>query len=55
MDTQKDEEMKALTTRKMAISNWFKIFINETPRSDIPIEKDRGKENKPSHSIPFQK
>ena len=35
MDTQKDEEMKAQTTRqttrKMAISNWFKNFINETP------------------------
>ena len=35
MDTQKDEEMKAhttrQTTRKMTISNWFKIFINETP------------------------
>ena len=59
MDTQKDEEMKAQTTRqttrKMAISNWFKNFINETPRNDIPIEQDVGKENKPSHSIPFQK
>ena len=35
MDTQKDEEMKAQTTRQttrmMAISNWFKNFINETP------------------------
>ena len=35
MDTQKDEKMKAQTTRqtarKTAISKWFKNLINETP------------------------
>ena len=59
MDTQKVEKMKAqttrLTARKTAISNWFKNFITETPWNAIPKEKDKGKENKPSHSVPFQK
>ena len=59
MDTQKDEKIKAQTTtqtaRKTAISSWFKNFINETPWNDIPIKQDRGTENKPSHSTPFQK
>ena len=59
MDTKKVEKMKAQTTRqtarKTAISNKFKNFITETPWNDIPIEQDRGTENKPSHSIPFQK
>ena len=59
MDTQKVEKMKAqttrLTARKTAISNWFKNFITKTPWNVIPIEQDRGKENKPSHSAPFQK
>ena len=59
MDTQKVEKMKGQTTRqtarKTAISNWFKNFFTETPWNDIPIKQDRGTENKPSHSIPFQK
>ena len=53
MDTQ--TYVKWQTARQTVISKWFKNFINETPRNAIPIEQDRGTENKPSHSIPFQK
>ena len=59
MDSQTDEKLKARKTRKTAkqpvISKWFQNFINETPLNDIPTEQDRDTENKPSHSIPFQK
>ena len=58
MDTQKDEKMKAQTTRqtarKTAISSWFKTQWNSM-RWYSHRARLRGTENKPSHSAPFQK
>ena len=45
-------------TRSLKSENSELAYCNvskETPWNDIPIEQDRGTENKPSHSIPFQK